>query len=110
MKYIKLYEEINFEEEEIWEEEDDMGDIPDMLSLGEYEELVGRKVRIRKNSVYYTHHEQNPRDVDGKLKFNYDFKNKYSSYIPKEQDHIFEVDWDNGEHNSYRAQDLELVN
>jgi len=102
MKYIKKLN-IDFDN---WEEVDldDKGPIKFNKSEEYYKKLVGKKVKIIKNTIYYDNGDNNPKDIIGIIiRFDsYDYKYTSSKYY-------FRVKWNNGKLNSYRINDLELV-
>ena len=55
---------------------------------------IGDKVRIRKDSQFYTMYEYNPRDVTGTIK----------KFI--DETYSIRVAWDNGRSNAYGIEDL----
>lgn len=60
---------------------------------------IGDKVKIRKDSIYYTQKDNNPKDIRGSIRAVNDCY---------ELTHIYSVGWENGFINTYRPRDLEL--
>ena len=109
MKYIKLFESIDIDWDDFDEDEtiDDLGKLPQGLTMGEYGMYVDRVVRIRHDSEYYGDINSNPKDLDGRIT---GMIKKYSLVtVPVYDEYIFNVKWDNRETNQYRSKDLELV-
>ena len=111
MKYLKLFEDIDINWDDVDEEEYDesLGPMPQGLTIKEYETYIDRKVRINHNSEHYEIGYQgvNPADLDGIITKLYD--DYKGGNIPHHDDYIFEVDWDNGQNNQYQVKDLDLV-
>jgi hypothetical protein len=102
MKHIKLFENIDWENWDI-EENDTLNKIPDNISLKDLEEYIDREVRISKDSKYYEENTStNPRNMNGRI-----------INIFKDIDIILglpiRVQWNNGEYNAYNPKDLELI-
>ena len=99
MKHIKLYEDIDWDNWDI-EENDTPNKFPDDISEIELEEYINKEVRISEDSEYYKENTStNPKNINGRIiKINY---NSYSFPI--------QVKWDNGEYNVYDKKDLELI-
>lgn len=66
--------------------------------MANYKFSIGDTVKIKSTSEYYSNSPSNPRDVEGKI---YEFM--------EDGDYLYRVSWDNGQDNSYRNDDLELV-
>jgi len=101
MKYIKKYESVDIDWDDVQDEEISEFQIPDGLTMDEYEKYVGSTVRLKKGTEYYQENSnRNPSDINGTLSM---VRGQVYS------DYIYNVVWDNGEWNHYRPIDLELV-
>jgi len=111
MRYIKKLN-IDFNN---WENVDDslIGPIEFGKSKDYYKNLIGKGVKLSKNSIYYKENTpSNPSNINGIIK---DFNTKawYNlkplSFLKIDDNHYFNVIWDNGKSNRYRIKDLELI-
>jgi len=97
MKYIKQLN-INFNN---WDEiKDEKGPIDYGHNEEFYKNLINKKVKLRIGSQYFIENTpSNPADMDGVI---IEFRGLDNNYC-------FRVQWSNGESNSYRIKDLELI-